>query len=137
MKIDHSQRDKLLAATNDPDSLPEAPFNRACDLLHGSPPDEAARVLAPFLNVPSKHIRQDAARVLLHVGASLTTLNILAGGSTAFTRDVVSGGNAITEEIQRQLGVSQEEAEAYKCGGAASPDDPNRPRHSCPTKWCR
>jgi type IV pilus assembly protein PilM len=58
--------------------------------------------------------------VLLHVGASLTTLNILAGGNTAFTRDVVSGGNAITEEIQRQLGVSQEEAEAYKCGGAQS-----------------
>ena len=50
--------------------------------------------------------------VLLHVGASLTTLNILAGGTTAFTRDVVSGGNAITEEIQRQLGISQEEAQS-------------------------
>ncbi|MGD8858410.1 MAG: type IV pilus assembly protein PilM [Myxococcales bacterium] len=56
--------------------------------------------------------------VLLHVGASLTTLNILAQGTTAFTRDVVNGGNAITEEIQRQLGISQEEAEAYKCGSA-------------------
>jgi type IV pilus assembly protein PilM len=54
--------------------------------------------------------------VLLHVGASLTTINILADGSTAFTRDIANGGNAITEEIQRQLSISQEEAEAYKCG---------------------
>ncbi len=54
--------------------------------------------------------------VLLHVGASLTTINILADASTAFTRDIANGGNAITEEIQRQLSISQEEAEAYKCG---------------------
>ncbi len=57
-----------------------------------------------------------ATTVLLHVGASLTTINILADGSTAFTRDIANGGNAITEEIQRQLSISQEEAEAYKCG---------------------
>ena len=60
----------------------------------------------------------DQTVVLVHVGASLTTLNILSHGTTAFTRDVVNGGNAITEEIQRQLGISQEEAEAYKCGSA-------------------
>jgi type IV pilus assembly protein PilM len=61
----------------------------------------------------------DQTIVLLHVGASLTTLNILSGGTTAFTRDVVNGGNAITDEIQRQLGVGYEEAEAFKCGAAA------------------
>jgi type IV pilus assembly protein PilM len=54
--------------------------------------------------------------VLLHVGASLTTINILSDSTTAFTRDIANGGNAITEEIQRQLSISQEEAEAYKCG---------------------
>jgi type IV pilus assembly protein PilM len=54
--------------------------------------------------------------VLLHVGASLTTINIIADGNTAFTRDIANGGNAITEEIQRQLSIGQEEAEAYKCG---------------------
>jgi type IV pilus assembly protein PilM len=54
---------------------------------------------------------------LIHVGASLTTLNILSGGTTAFTRDIANGGNQITEEIQRTLGISHEEAEAYKCGG--------------------
>lgn len=55
--------------------------------------------------------------VLIHVGASLTTVNILSDGTTAFTRDIANGGNAITEEIQRQLSISREEAEAYKCGG--------------------
>lgn len=55
--------------------------------------------------------------VLIHVGASLTTVNILTAGTTAFTRDIANGGNAITEDIQRQLGISREEAEAYKCGG--------------------
>src|SRR5262249_25094948 len=34
-----------------------------------------------------------------------------------FTRDVTIGGNAFTEEIQKQLGVSADEAEAYKVGG--------------------
>lgn len=55
--------------------------------------------------------------VLIHVGASLTTVNILSEGTTSFTRDIASGGNTITEEIQRQLGLGEEEAEAYKLGG--------------------
>ncbi len=55
--------------------------------------------------------------VLIHVGASLSTVNILANGTTAFTRDIANGGHSITEEIQRTLGISREEAEAYKCGG--------------------
>jgi type IV pilus assembly protein PilM len=57
---------------------------------------------------------------LLNVGASLTTINIVQAGVTMFTRDVASGGNGITEEIQKQLGVSFEEAEAYKTGGVGS-----------------
>jgi type IV pilus assembly protein PilM len=59
----------------------------------------------------------DQTVVLIHVGASLSTLNILAQGTTSFTRDIANGGNHITEEIQRSLGISAEEAEAYKCGG--------------------
>ena len=54
---------------------------------------------------------------LIHVGASLTTVNILADGTSAFTRDIANGGDAITGEIQRHLGVSYDEAEAYKLGG--------------------
>ena len=60
----------------------------------------------------------DETVALIHVGASLTTLNILANGTTAFTRDVVNAGNTITAEIQRRLGITHAEAEAYKCGSA-------------------
>lgn len=54
---------------------------------------------------------------LVNVGASLTSINILNQGISAFTRDVNIGGNQFTEEIQRQLNVSYEEAEALKLGG--------------------
>jgi len=62
-------------------------------------------------------IPADQTIVLIHVGASLTTVNILSGGTTAFTRDIANAGNQITEEIQRRLSIGAEEAEAYKCGG--------------------
>jgi type IV pilus assembly protein PilM len=57
---------------------------------------------------------------LLNVGAEVTTINIVSDGVSQFTRDISNGGNAITEEIQKQLQVSYEEAETYKSGGDAS-----------------
>jgi type IV pilus assembly protein PilM len=54
---------------------------------------------------------------LLNVGASVTNVNILNGAVSQFTRDITNGGASITEEIQKQLQVSFEEAEAYKAGG--------------------
>jgi type IV pilus assembly protein PilM len=60
--------------------------------------------------------------VLINVGAAVTNINILADGATTFTRDVTMGGNAFTEEIQKQLNVSYEEAEALKIGGQGETD---------------
>ncbi len=57
---------------------------------------------------------------LVNVGASLVNINILNNGITAFTRDINMGGNQFTEEIQKQLNVSYEEAEALKLGGNIS-----------------
>ena len=54
---------------------------------------------------------------LVNIGATMATINILAGGTSAFTRDVAGGGNDFTEEIQKRLNVSHEEAEAWKHGG--------------------
>lgn len=51
------------------DILPEAPFNRACDLLGDSPPSEAVEALAPFLSDPSEGIRKDAALSVAKTGA--------------------------------------------------------------------
>jgi type IV pilus assembly protein PilM len=62
-------------------------------------------------------VKPDETVVLVHVGASTTTVNILSDGTTAFTRDIANGGNSITEEIQRQLGIGRDEAESYKRGG--------------------
>jgi type IV pilus assembly protein PilM len=39
-----------------------------------------------------------------------------------FTRDITVGGNAFTEEIQKQLNISAEEAEALKVGGQGESD---------------
>lgn len=62
---------------------------------------------------------------ILNVGASLSSLNIISNGISAFTREIANGGNVITEEIQKQLNIPFDQAEAYKCGGASA-DDPNR-----------
>ena len=61
-------------------------------------------------------VPQEQTVALLNMGASLTSLNIVSGGTSAFTRDITSGGNTISEEIQRETALSFEEAEAYKCG---------------------
>ncbi|MFL5415555.1 MAG: pilus assembly protein PilM, partial [Myxococcales bacterium] len=60
--------------------------------------------------------------VLVNVGAAVSNINILANGTTTFTRDVTMGGNAFTEEIQKQLNVSYDEAEKLKVGGDQSQD---------------
>lgn len=51
---------------------------------------------------------------LVNVGSSITSLNVTKGGLPVFTRDLNRGGNAFTEGIQKQLGVSFEEAEKVK-----------------------
>lgn len=58
--------------------------------------------------------------VLINIGAAISNINIVRSGVSLFTRDVTIGGNAFTEEIQKQLGIAAEEAEAYKIGGTTS-----------------
>lgn len=53
---------------------------------------------------------------LVDMGASVTNINIIKNGISQFTRDIFMGGNQITEEIQKQLSITYEEAEALKCG---------------------
>ena len=60
--------------------------------------------------------------VLINIGAAISNINIVRSGVSLFTRDVTIGGNAYTEEIQKQLGIATDEAEAYKVGGSQSED---------------
>ena len=56
---------------------------------------------------------------LVNIGASSTSIIILNDGNCLFTRDISgSGGSQFTEEIQRTLNTSFEDAELMKLGGA-------------------
>ena len=59
---------------------------------------------------------------LINIGANLININVVNSGMTSFTRDIALGGNQLTDEIQKQLNVSYEEAEAYKLGGEPGVD---------------
>ena len=56
---------------------------------------------------------------LVDIGAQVVNINVVAGGVPAFTRDISTGGNVYTEEIQKALSVSWEEAERIKIGGSS------------------
>jgi type IV pilus assembly protein PilM len=56
---------------------------------------------------------------LVDIGASVVTISIMNGNVPVFTRDVSAGGNHYTEEIQKTLNITFEEAESIKQGGGA------------------
>ncbi len=58
----------------------------------------------------------DGAVALVDIGASVININVMNGTLPVFTRDITSGGNQYTEEIQKTLNVSFEEAERIKVG---------------------
>ena len=66
----------------------------------------------------SQGLPSDGSIALLNVGASLSSLNIVSRGVSAFTREITNAGNSVTEEIQKQLGVPFDQAELYKLGSA-------------------
>ena len=53
---------------------------------------------------------------VINIGAAVTSMTMMIDGITTFTRDITIGGNQITEEIQKKLVVTREEAEAFKTG---------------------
>jgi type IV pilus assembly protein PilM len=57
---------------------------------------------------------------LVNIGAQTVNINVIANGSPSFTRDITTAGNQYTEEIQKALSISFEEAERVKLGGRGS-----------------
>ena len=55
--------------------------------------------------------------LLIDFGAQSTKLIIYKRGGPIFTKEIQIGGGLVTEEIQRQMGVSYEEAEDLKTNG--------------------
>jgi type IV pilus assembly protein PilM len=64
----------------------------------------------------------DLIVALLNVGASTMNINILKGVRSVFTRDVSVGGNQYTSLLQKELGLTYEQAEAVKRGGSPPPN---------------
>ena len=60
------------------------------------------------------------AVALLNVGASTMNINILRGVRSVFTRDVSVGGNQYTALLQKELGLTYEQAEQVKRGSAVA-----------------
>src|SRR5918999_2778461 len=67
---------------------------------------------------------------LLNVGASTMNINILKGTRSVFTRDVSVGGNQYTALLQKELGLTYEQAEQLKCSGKLPGDA--EPRNLAP-----
>lgn len=65
----------------------------------------------------------DEPVAVVNIGASVTNINLVRDGRSLFVRDITRGGYEITEEIQRALGVSFEEAETFKKGGSEEQSD--------------
>lgn len=59
---------------------------------------------------------------IVDIGATMTTLSVLQGVDTVYTREQLFGGQQLTEEIQRRYGLSVEEAGVAKKQGGL-PDD--------------
>jgi type IV pilus assembly protein PilM len=59
---------------------------------------------------------EEGTTALLNIGASVMNINILKDGVSIFTRDITVGGNRYTEALQRDFGLTYEDAEKVKRG---------------------
>jgi type IV pilus assembly protein PilM len=68
-------------------------------------------------------VRPDEVVALVNIGAQVVNINIVSEGVPAFTRDITTAGNQYTEEIQKALSISFDEAERIKLGESDSDGD--------------
>lgn len=77
-------------------SLPEAPFNRLCEIFDGEtpPPPEAAALIAPFVSSELKEVRKSAGLLLGSIGStdSIQHMKRLLGDSDSYVRSYVLMG---------------------------------------------
>ena len=60
---------------------------------------------------------KDQIIAIVDVGTTMTNLNVVRNGQSIYMREQPFGGNQLTQEIQRNFGMSPEEAEAAKRAG--------------------
>ena len=62
-------------------------------------------------------VASDGVVALVDIGATMTTLNVLRGGRSLYSREQVFGGKQLTDEVMRRYGLSYEEAGLAKRQG--------------------
>jgi type IV pilus assembly protein PilM len=78
----------------------------------------SAAILNVFDHVLHEEITARGANwLLLEVGAARSKFIICKGGILTFFKEINIGGNTITEEIQREMGVTHNEAQSLKIQG--------------------
>ena len=65
---------------------------------------------------------EDYTVAIVDIGSTMTTLSVLSGGHTIYTREQLFGGKQLTEEIQRRYGLSVQEAGLAKKEGGLPAD---------------
>ncbi len=85
--------------------------------------DVSAFALANCFEANYGHL--DGTVALLNIGASVTNLVVLDRGEIIFCRDIPTGGNAYTTEINKAMGVSVVEAESLKISAARGQEVPS------------
>jgi type IV pilus assembly protein PilM len=79
---------------------------------------EAFAVENAFALVASElPVASDGVVALVDIGATMTTLNVLRGGRSLYSREQVFGGKQLTDEVMRRYGLSYEEAGLAKRQG--------------------
>ena len=92
--------------------------------LHAKVVDVEAYTIERAFGLVAEQFEDQEEQVvaILDIGATMTTLSVLANSKTVYTREQLFGGKQLTEEIQRRYGLSAEEAGLAKKQGGL-PDD--------------
>ena len=83
--------------------------------------DVDAFAIANMFKVNYPELNDMGTVALVNVGHNSVNIHVLRDGISVFTRDLTSGGAAFTEELQRALTISNEEAEKLKIGDDENP----------------
>lgn len=75
-----------------------------------------------FLLQNQLELDDEGTVAVIDIGATMTTLSVLTGGQTIYTREQLFGGKQLTDEIMRRYGLPLEEAGLAKKQGGL-PDD--------------
>lgn len=78
-------------------------------------------------SLPGGELEEGETRgiALVDVGSARTSINVLCGGETCFSREINVGGSDMTQAVARRLSVTPAEAEAIKRDSEAHEHDVN------------